>query len=143
MKDKYFIDTNVFIYAFDENEGKQAKANELIKSGLLENKGCISTQVIQEFINVSIKKFEQPLSIQDCHTFVDKVLSPLCHVFATIELYHRALDTVQRWGYSFYDSLIIAAAQQAECRILYSEDLQHGQKIGSLTIKNPFIELEK
>ncbi len=140
MKDKYFIDTNIFVYSFDKNEPtKKEKADQLIKTALLDNQGCISYQVIQEFINVATKKFARPLSVADCRIFIDKALSPLCQVFANIELYHRALDIMQRWEYSFYDSLIIAAAIQAECTILYSEDLKHLQKIQSLTIVNPFL----
>lgn len=140
MKDKYFIDLNIFIYAFDRKDGKKNKiANSIIKSAITENKGCISYQVIQEFINVSTKKFEVPLCIIDCKKYLDNVLSPLCEVFTNIELYHRALEYMDRWQYSFYDSLIIAAAIQADCKILYTEDLQHEQKIQSLTIINPFV----
>jgi len=59
-------------------------------------------------------------------------------VYASIALYQRALELAQRWQYGFYDSLIIASALAAECDVLYSEDLQHGQQIQSLTIVNPF-----
>jgi predicted nucleic acid-binding protein len=139
MKDKYFIDTNIFIYAFDAEPQKREKANSLIKTALLEHKGCISSQVIQEFINVSTKKFIVPLSIKDCEKYLKSVLLPLCEIYANYDLYHRALDIMERWHYSFYDSLIIAAALQTDCAVLYSEDLQHQQKIQSLTLINPFI----
>ena len=140
MNDKYFIDTNIFVYAFDQNEPiKREKANNIIKRALVENKGCISYQVVQEFINVSTRKFVAPLTIPDCQKYLDKILSPLCTIFTSIDLYHRALDITERWKLSFYDSLIIAAAIQAECSILYSADLQHNQKIQSLSIINPFI----
>ena len=109
MNDKYFIDTNIFIYSFDRSEPiKREKANNLIKLALVENKGCISYQVIQEFINVSTRKFTVPLSIIDCKRYLDNVLSPLCAIFTSIDLYHRALDIMERWRFSFYDSLIIA-----------------------------------
>ena len=140
MKDKFFIDTNVFVYSFDkQNDKKRKKANELIKTALLNHGGCISSQVIQEFMNVATKKFDMPMSIPDCEKYLKNVLSPICHVFTSLELYYKSLDVMERWQYSFYDSLIIAAALQAECKILYSEDLQHNQKIQYLTIINPFL----
>lgn len=140
MKDKFFIDTNILVYSFDlSNPAKWQKANHLIKMALVESKGCISYQVIQEFLNVATKKFATPLSIRDCQRYLDSVLHPLCQVFASVDLYHQALDLMQRWQYSFYDSLILAAALQADCKILYSEDLHHEQPIKSLTILNPFV----
>ncbi len=140
MKDKYFIDTNIFVYAFDlEDPEKNKIANNLIKSALIEGQGCISYQIIQEFLNVSTKKSKVPMSFSDCHKYLDNVLSPLCEIFTTIDLYHGALEIMERWQYSFYDSLVIAGAIQADCEILYSEDLQHNQKIQSLKVINPFI----
>ena len=140
MNDKYFIDTNIFVYAFDrENAEKHRKSNELIKHALKTNTGCISFQVIQEFINVSTRKFVVPFTAQDCEKYMSSILVPLCQVFVSIELYTQAFDIINRWKFSFYDSLIVAAALQAECSILYSEDLQHEQKIGPLAIRNPFL----
>ena len=140
MNDKYFIDTNIFIYAFEyDYPEKQKIANDIIKKALFKNKGCISNQVVQEFINVATKKFAVPLSISDCQKYLDNVLLPLCEIFVNIDLYHRSLDIMERWQFSFYDSLVIAAAIQVDCKILYSEDLQHNQKIESLIIINPFI----
>ncbi len=139
MKDKYFVDTNIFVYTFDkQNKQKRQKANELVKTAVLEHRGCISSQVIQEFINVATRKFDTPMSIADCQKYLKNILSPLCSVFASLDLYYKALDVMERWQYSFYNSLIIAAALQAECKILYSEDLQHNQKIQDMTIINPF-----
>ncbi len=140
MKDKFFLDTNIFVYSFDRsNEPKRQKASQLIKQALVESKGCISYQVIQEFLNVATKKFATPLSLLDGQRYLDSVLYPLCQIFASVDLYHQALHLMQRWQYSFYDALILAAALQADCKILYSEDLQHGQAIKSLTILNPFL----
>jgi predicted nucleic acid-binding protein len=139
MRDKYLIDTNIFVYAFDKTDTvKQQTANALIKKAISEHSGCISFQVIQEFMNVSTRKFEIPLSTADCQKYLNIVLSPLCEVFSSLELYHRSLDILERWRFSFYDALIIAAALQAKCSILYTEDLQHHQKIELMTIRNPF-----
>jgi predicted nucleic acid-binding protein len=67
------------------------------------------------------------------------MLFTLCQVFPTEEFYIQALEIKNRWRFSFYDSLIISAALEAKCNILYSEDLQHNQKVGELTIINPYL----
>ncbi|HOO71923.1 MAG TPA: PIN domain-containing protein [Spirochaetota bacterium] len=142
MNDKFFIDTNIFIYSFDpKNPLKQKIADDLIQKAVTSTKGCISFQVIQEFINVATRKFSVPLTAAECNSFLVTVFEPLCEVSSSIELYRKALEISDAWRYSFYDSLIIAAAITANCGILYSEDMQHGQKIQGLTIKNPFITL--
>ena len=140
MSDKYFLDTNIFVYAFDSTDSqKQSKANDVIKSALADHSGCISYQVMQEFLNVVTRKFAVPLSIPDCEKYLNTVLSPLCEVHASTDLYLQSLDILERWQFSFYDSLIISAALQSNCKILYTEDLQHQQKIQDLTICNPFV----
>ena len=78
------------------------------------------------------------MSYKDSQRFLTIMLEPLCEVFSSLELYHRALEIMDLWRYSFYDSLIIASAVQADCALLYTEDMQHGQKIMNLTINNPF-----
>jgi predicted nucleic acid-binding protein len=113
-------------------------ALKLIGEALEKANGIISFQVIQEFLNVSTRKFEKPLSISDCQRYLNFVLEPLCEVFTSIELYNQALEIVESWKYSFYDSLIIASALKAECKYLYTEDLHHTQTIKHLTILNPF-----
>ncbi|MBN1850131.1 MAG: PIN domain-containing protein [Deltaproteobacteria bacterium] len=144
MRDKYFIDTNIFVYSFDTiATEKQKIARKLIHEALQEQTGFISFQVIQEFMNVSSQRFDPPLAIPDSLQYLDAVLTPLCEVFASIDLYKKSLEIFERWKFSFYDSLIIAAALQIDCSILYSEDLQHDQKIQSLAIKNPFISISK
>ena len=87
---------------------------------------------------MATRKFAVPLSVQDCEKYLNAVLHPLCEVFTSVELYHRALELMERWQFSFYDSLILASALQANCKILYSEDLHHQQRIQTLTIVNPF-----
>ena len=140
MKDKFFIDTNIFIYSFDSiNTFKQQKAKNLISSALYNFNGCTSYQVIQEFINVATQKFDTPLNKKDCRKYIETVLEPLCEIFVSSQLFNDALDIKEGWKYSFYDSLIIAAAIKANCKILFSEDLQHEQRIRDLVITNPFI----
>ncbi|MEE4311063.1 MAG: PIN domain-containing protein [candidate division KSB1 bacterium] len=114
------------------------KAREVINSALNNYSGCISYQVIQQFLNVATQKFVTPLTIKDCHRYITDVLGPLCEIFSSIDLYKSALEIKEGWRYSFYDSLIISAALSANCNILFSGDLQHNQKIQDLTILNPF-----
>ena len=140
MKGRYFLDTNVFVYSFDENaKDKQQKARELIKTSLKTGNGHISFQVIQEFFNVATKKFEVPMSLLSSKEYLDKIFMQLEVVYPDGDFVKTGLDIAATTGYSFYDSLIISAALKARCDTLYTEDLQNGQKIQNLTIVNPFI----
>ena len=141
MNDKFFLDTNILVYTFDDEDlGKRDRARALVAEALSGSRGIVSYQVIQEFLNAALRKFAKPLTAADAERYLTVVLEPLCAVFAGVELYHQAIDIAERWKYSFYDSLIIASALGAGCTVLYSEDLQHGQKIGGLRILNPFVE---
>jgi len=139
MNDKYFIDTNVFVYCFDDSTPeKKVRALALIAEALQSGNGVISWQVIQEFLNVSTRKFLVPLKPEDAKLYLNKVLHPLCHVFPDLDLYNAALDIFEKTRFSFYDSLIIAGAQRGGCNILYSEDLNNGQQVNGVKILNPF-----
>ena len=139
MSDKFFLDTNILVYSFDaKSTKKQARAKELIEQALNNHNGFISYQVIQEFLNVASRKFAEPLSLPDCQRYLKYVLTPLCGAFSSIPLYENALNISERWQYSFYDALIIAAALAMDCKTLYSENLQDGQYIQRLRIENPF-----
>jgi len=138
MNDSYFLDTNIFVYSF-ENSPKGKVAKELIANGLVSQKAKISYQVVQEFINVSTRKFQEPLTKIDLRAYVTDVLQPLWVVYSSAQLVKSALDITERWKFGFYDALIIASALEASCPVLFSADLQHGQKIYELEIINPFI----
>ena len=141
MNDKFFIDTNILIYSFDSRDKtKQETARSLIAKAMEKGTGIISYQVIQEFLNVALQKFDRPLTYSDVQRYLNFVLETLCEVFSSLELFHQALEIMDQWRYSFFDSLIIAAAIQADCAILYTEDMQHNKTIRSLTLKNPFLE---
>lgn len=140
MKDKFFLDTNIFIYSFDATQPQKRKtAIELIHSALGSGNGVISFQVVQEFINISTKKFETPFSVEEIREYYKQFLKPLLDVYPTEELYDGALQVMSNSNYNFYDSLIIAGALLSEASVLYTEDLQHESKTGKLKIKNPFI----
>lgn len=97
----------------------------LIEQALIKQAGCISYQVTQETLNVLTGKFSKKLSADDIYLFLKEVLTPLRHINPSPFLYRDALAIHKRWKYSFYDWLIIAGALEADCQILYSEDLQH------------------
>jgi predicted nucleic acid-binding protein len=139
MKDKFFLDTNIFVYTFDDaHPEKQKKAQELIGEALSKRRGVISYQVVQEFLNVAIKKFAKPFSPIELNLYLDQVLFSLCEIYPSDEFYLFALEIKYYTHFSFYDSLIVAAALKTGCKILYSEDLQDGQNIAGLVIRNPF-----
>lgn len=139
MSAEYFIDTNIFVYQLEAlDEDKSATADRIIREGIETKKACISFQVVQECLNTVLRKVEIPLSTDDTRTYLEKVLAPLWRVRPSLALYNRALNLQARYRYGFYDSLIVAAALDAGCARLYSEDLQDGQRIESLRIENPF-----
>ncbi|MBT3217543.1 MAG: PIN domain-containing protein [Proteobacteria bacterium] len=138
MSDKYFLDTNILVYSFDDTDvRKRSRARELISTAL-QGSGTISYQVVQEFLNVALRKFARPMTINEAQDYLDAVLVPLCQIHSEPDLYKDALVVRLRWRFSFYDSLVVAAAQRAGCDILYSEDLQHGQQLGGVTVIDPF-----
>lgn len=139
MSAESFIDTNVFVYHLDRTDRrKHAVAEKIVRNALATGDACISSQVVQECLNVALRKAEVALSPEAARRYLDAVLAPLMQVTASEALYHRALDVQARWRFSFYDSLIVAGAIAAGCRTLLSEDLQHGQQLDGLTIVDPF-----
>lgn len=134
MSANCFIDTNVLIYCYTNDEPeKQQKALDIANS----SDTFISTQVLTELSNTLKKKFN--LSWKEIEPVISEIssgFSVYVNKPATIEHACRIADKYQ---YSFYDSLIIAAAISCNCKTLYSEDLQDSQKIEKkLTIVNPF-----
>lgn len=140
MSDKFFIDTNIFVYSFDQLAGAKArKAAQLIREALTTHKGVISYQVVQEFFNVALRRFAQPMQPSDASQYLGTVFRPLLAVHSSQALYGEALQLHAQCGLSWYDSLIVSAAIQARCDLLFTEDLQHGQRFGALQVKNPFL----
>ncbi len=138
-KDKYFIDTNLLVYLFSKKEPlKQAKAREIFNNAHITGKGTISYQVIQEFCNVALRKFEKPMSLEDCKIFINSFLFPICTVYPGNEIFNTALEIKLETHFSFYDSLILASAYTDNCKVIYSEDLNPGQKVRDMVITNPF-----
>jgi|SRR5579859_6836816 len=140
MSDKYFLDTNVLVYSVDLTSPlKRRRARELVTDGTTSKLGVISYQVVQEFVNVAIRKFQSAVAQTDLEEFLRGILFPMMAVPSSPWLFLDALRLRDTNQLSWYDSLIIAAALQGSCKILYSEDLQHGRRFGDLVIQNPFL----
>ena len=128
-----FIDTSVLFYLLSSETARADRVEELLL-----RRGTINTQVLNEFAAVALRK--HALSLAELREFLQSVRE-LCIMHPlTVETHERGLEIVERYGYSLYDSMIVAAALLAECRTLYSEDLQHGRVIDKrLTVINPFV----
>lgn len=139
MSDRFFLDTNIFVYSFDKNAPKKAHiAERLIRKALDTGNGVVSYQVVQEFFNVALRRFADPMSYADAEQYLSVIFRPLLSIFPSHGLYLRGLHVVSRYKFSWYDSLIVAGAIEAQCAILFSEDFQSGQQFGEMRVENPF-----
>jgi predicted nucleic acid-binding protein len=136
MHDKAFLDTNILIYAYSEDEPKkQSIALQLLDS--FEDRIIISKQVVNELSNILLKKFKlESDQVENVLLEIDNVL-PIVDFDLTTQI--KALKLKDRYQFQFYDALIVATALENSCTIIYSEDMQHEMLIdGSLKIINPF-----
>ena len=136
MHTRSFIDTNVLVYAeASDVPAKQRMALDLLKQLFESTTGVLSTQVLQEYCNVAIKKLKLPLA----------------HIRAQLDLYEQfevvqvtptiiraGLDLHQTRSVSFYDAIVLASAQTAGCSVLLSEDMNAGKLVGGVRVENPF-----
>jgi predicted nucleic acid-binding protein len=128
-----FFDTSVLLYLLSTDAAKADRVEELLAA-----RGMISVQVLNEFAAVSLRKLRMPLP--EVKEILDTVRAVCDVVPLTVETHDRALAIVARYGFSLYDSLLIAAALIAGSKRLYCEDLQHGQLIDrQLRVVNPFV----
>ncbi len=129
-----FVDTNVVIYSFSQDEHKQSTA-----LAILAKQPVMSVQVLSETANIMRRKLG--FDIAAIRTVIHRI-GQECSTLQPINLttLNAAFDIAERYGFSHYDSLIIAAALETECTTLYSEDMQHGQIINErIIIINPFL----
>jgi predicted nucleic acid-binding protein len=139
MSGRFFLDTNIFVYTFDSTApAKAAKATQLITHAIKTKVGLISYQVVQEFFNVAMRHFETPMTAAEADQYLAATFRPLLAVHSSPALFSEALRLGSKFRLAWYDSLIVAAAIEAQCDTLYTEDLQHGQRIESVTVTNPF-----
>jgi predicted nucleic acid-binding protein len=140
MNGRFFLDTNIFVYTFDRQSVVKAKrAADLVRDAIDTGNGIVSYQVVQEFFNVAFRRFEQPMTTGEAEQYLLAIFRPLLAVQSSPTLYFEALHLGGKHRLAWYDSLIVAAALEGKCDVLYSEDLQHGRLIEGLKIENPFL----
>ncbi len=133
-----FVDANVLVYACDSSAGaKQVMAAQLLTRLWDERRGCLSVQVLQEFFVTVTKKVRQPLSIDDAAAWIRdfaawRIFAPAAEdVLAATALHRQA-------SISFWDAMVVEAAAQSDCDVLWTEDLSDGQILRGVRIQNPF-----
>ncbi len=134
MRGGAFLDTNLLVYAALQPDARSDRARALLAAG-----GVISVQVLNEFANVARRKLRRPWpEVKQALADIRSLCPPPLPI--TLATHEAALGIADRFGYRFYDGLIIASALEARCATLLSEDMQDGQVVeGKLTIRNPFL----
>jgi predicted nucleic acid-binding protein len=139
MAEKYFVDTNILIYAHDRSAGpKHDLARQLIERLWASGEGVLSTQVLQELCINLRRKAARPLPIEEVRRLIQDYLSWEVMV-NTPESVLQALDIELRYKISFWDALVLHAAESAGASVLYSEDLSAGQHYGAIQVVNPLV----
>ena len=138
MPNRDFFDTNILIYAADRSEPeKQFQARRLLNSAIENETGTLSVQVLGEFFSVVTRRIPDPLSVEEAEEAIHRMA-----VLPVVELdwllVRRAIDTHKEYGISYWDSLIVAAAERAGCTRIISEDLNSGQSYHGIAVVDPF-----
>ena len=135
-----FFDTNILIYSVDEKDlRKKEIAAKLLCEAAVAKKGIISTQCLQEFYYSSVKKLK--LSKEAAKEYVELFVQQFPVIQISVPHILNAVDISVKTQFSFWDSLILSAANDTGCILVYSENLSHGQIVGGTKILNPFIEI--
>lgn len=134
-----FLDTNILVYAASGIPADREKS-EIARALTLREGAAISLQVLQEFYNVARNPRKLDFNYGEAVAYCRRwqkltVLEP------TLALFDDALSLCDRYQISFFDAAIIAAAREMKCRVVYSEDLNHGQSYGGVRVVNPFREM--
>lgn len=137
MTERLFIDTNVWVYAVDvADPAKQARAREVTAPGQGSDI-VVSTQVLSEFYVVTTRKLARPLAEPEAAAMVER-LTDLPVVSVDADLVSRAIAGSRDWQISFWDALIVRAAEVAGCNVVLSEDLADGRAYGAISVRSPF-----
>ena len=129
--DSRFFDTNILLYARSDDDVKLMKSEQILRDG-----GVVSVQVLNEFANVSRRKWRRDWL--EIRAALIAFRASLRVEPVTIETHERGLALAERYGFAVYDAMIVAAAERAGCKVPYSEDMQDGMVIGGLTLRNPY-----
>ncbi|HET7106779.1 MAG TPA: PIN domain-containing protein [Candidatus Acidoferrum sp.] len=139
MSGKAFVDTNILLYAHDlADSAKNAIAVDLLTQLWNDNIGVTSTQVLQEFAVNLQRRITLSLTPQEVRARIVLYLDWEVVVIGKGAVL-RGLDAKERYKISFWDAMIVQAAESAGCEVLYSEDLSHGQEYGGVLVVNPFL----
>jgi len=139
MTEKYFVDTNILVYAHDRTGGiKHERARKLLERLWVSGQGVLSTQVLQELCINLRRRVSPPLPIDEVRELIQDYFSWHIVVNGT-ESVIRALEIEARYKTSFWDALILQAAEDCGAAVVYSEDLATRQKCGSIEVVNPLI----
>ena len=126
-----FVDSNVLLYLLSDDESKAERAGALVDAAPF-----ISVQILNEFVAISRRKFK--LTWPEVHVALAPIKT-FCKILElTRDMHERALDIAEETGIQIYDANIVSAAEFSGCDTLFTEDLNEGQRIGSVTIRNPF-----
>lgn len=131
-----FVDTNVFIYAHDHSAGrKHAVAADLLARLWEQHSGAVSIQVLVEFYAATIKR---GLKVRDAEAVISDLETWTLHRPDHADVI-RAIELLRRYKISWWDALVINSANELGCAVLWTEDLNHGQRYGGVTVRNPFL----
>ena len=135
-----FVDTNVLVYAHNRrDERRHPVARDLLTRLTEDGTGAVNIQVLQEWVNVVTRRVPVPLTLDESARVIEDFDSAGWRIiFPQVGDVIEALAMMPRWQLSWWDALIVIAAQVAGASVLWTEDLNHGQKFGSVTIQNPF-----
>lgn len=137
-----FFDTNVLVYLFDgDAPDKRAVVRSLLQREADAGRATLSTQVLQEFFVTVTRKLAVPVGYEQAERAV-RSLTELSVVQIDAGLVLVGIELTRRLQISLWDALIVGAALQSGSTVLYTEDLQHGQRIDGLTVANPFASLQ-
>lgn len=138
MSDKIFLDTNILVYAHDKDAGeKHAIAIEIVRDLWEKRAGVLSNQVLQEFYVSVTKKIPKPISKSEAREIIRAYICWSMSAIAPLSII-RATEVEEKYRISFWDALVMVAAYEAKCKEILTEDLNPGQIIEGVIIKNPF-----
>jgi len=141
MSDKYFVDTNILMYAHDTSAGAKHERARAVVEVWRDRSGVVSTQVLQELSVNLRRKAGRPIDLKTVREIITDYLAWDVYV-NTGESILEALELEKRYRISFWDALIIQAAEASGAAVLYSEDLSKGQKYGAVRVVNPLAGLQ-
>ena len=140
MSGKLFLDSNVLVYAYDSDEPeKQIKVQEIIRRGIEREDVVLSVQVLGEFFNAVTRRIKEPMSVSEAQEAVYCV-GGLQVVDLELAMVDRAIEVHKEYQLTYWDSMIVAAAERGGCSEILSEDLSTGQKYLGMLAVNPFAQ---